>query len=119
MQIIISGRGLKLTDAIEDYVNKKVNGLEKFFSGIIRAEVTVGLETHHHNKGEIFYAECKLEVPGHSVFAKKTDKTLYSAVDTMRDYLEGELKKHKAKLRGNERKKQLSGRDNKEYHGDE
>ena len=116
MQIIISGRGVKLTDAIEDYVNKKINGLEKFFKGIIRAEVIVGMETHHHNKGEIFYAECKLEVPGHDVFAKKTDKTVYSAIDAMRDFLEGELKKHKAKLHGNERKKQASRRDNKEYH---
>ena len=34
------------------------------------------------------------------------------------DYLEGELKKHKAKLHGNERKKKASRRDNKEYHGD-
>lgn len=118
MQIIITGRGIKLTDAIEDYVNKKINSLEKFFPGIVRAEVVVGVDNHHHKKGTIFVAECRLSVPGNDVFASKLELTLYKAIDKVRDYLEGELKKHKAKLRGNERRKNVTRRNNKEYHSE-
>ncbi len=115
MQTIISGRGVALTDAIESYVDKKFAGFEKYFAGIVRAEVAVGQETRHHVKGEIFYAEAKLEIPGLDVFAKKTAKDLYTAIDILKDHLEKELKKHKAKLRGNEKKKKQTARQNKEY----
>lgn len=115
MQILITGRGLELTQPIESYINKKINGLDKFFDGIIRADVVVAMETHHHNKGQIFFAECKLEVPGYDVFIKKEAGGVYEAVDILRDHLETDLKKHKAKLKGNEKKIKRARRDNKEY----
>lgn len=115
MQIIVSGKGVELTSAIQDYVNKKLGGLEKFFSHIIRVSVTVGLETKHHAQGEIFYAEAKAEVPGNDVFAKETSKDLYAAVDSLKKVLEAELKKHKVKLQGNEKKKKRAARAAKEY----
>ena len=99
MQIVISGKGIELTDAIKAYAEKKISGLDKFYPNIIRAIVEVGMETHHHLKGEIFVAECKLEIPGNDVFASKNEKTLYKAIDKVRDYLEAELKKSKAKSR--------------------
>lgn len=116
MQLIISGRGVSLTDAIENYVEKKINPLDKFFSGIIRADVTVGQETKHHVKGEIFFAECKLELPGPDVFERQSAKDLYSAIDTLKDRLEVELKKRKAKLHKNDKKIRTVRRSNKEYH---
>ncbi len=115
MKIVISGRGVELTEAIKDYVQKKFGGLEKFFACIARADVTIGMENHHHQKGEIFFAECKLAVPGNDVFDKKTAGSVYAAVDLLHDYLAAELKKHKAKLRGNEKKQKTARRNNKEY----
>ncbi len=115
MRIIISGKNIKLTGPIEDYTNKKIEGLEKFFSGIIRADVNLGMETRHHQKGKIFFIECKLEVPGFDVFAKKNASSLYEAIDLLREYLELELKKHKAKLRAGEKKTRTARRNNKEY----
>lgn len=115
MQVIITGRGIQLTEAIKDYVEKKISGLDKFFDGIIRADVIVGMESHHHQKGEVFLAECKLEIPGKDLFASKKEKTLYKAVDKVRDYLEGEMKKMKVKLRKNDKKDQRLKRASKEY----
>lgn len=115
MQILITGRGLDLTGAIEEYVIKKLEGLGKFFSDIIRANVLVGQETHHHLKGEIFFAECKLEVSGHDVFCKETAKSLYEAIDMLRDHLAADLKKHKAKLSFDGKKEKVGARQNKEY----
>lgn len=95
MQIIISGKNIDLTEPIKDYVEKKIEGLDKFYDKIIRAVVEVGLENHHHQKGKVFVANCKLEVPGRDLFASKNEKNLYKAIDKIRDYLETELKKHK------------------------
>jgi len=116
MQIKITGRGIELTDAIRDYTEKKINGLSKFYYNIIRADVVVGVESHHHLKGDIFLAECRLYVPGKDVFASKNEKTLYKAIDKIRDYLEQELKKHKARQNVGEEKKNIrKKRGMKEY----
>lgn len=115
MQVIINGKGIDLTDAIKDYSEKKIGSLDKFFDGIIRALVTVGMESHHHQKGDIFVCECKLEIPGKDVFASKNEKTLYKAIDKVRDYLEAELKKTKAKLHKNDKKDMRLRRESKEY----
>jgi ribosomal subunit interface protein len=116
MQIILTGKGVELTEAISAYVSKKLGGVDKFFSEIQRAEVVVGMETQHHNKGAVFFAECKLEVPGNSLFAKTVGVSLYEAVDFLKAQLESEVKKHKLKLQGNLKKKREVSRDNKEYH---
>lgn len=115
MHIIITGKGVDLTDAIESYVTKKMNSLEKFFTNIIRADVLLGKETRHHNKGEIFFAEAKLEVPGTDLFCREDATSVYAALDLLRDRLERDLKKHKVKLQGNVKKKKITARKNKEY----
>jgi putative sigma-54 modulation protein len=115
MQITITGKGIDLTPAIEEYVNKKIEGLEKFYDQIIRAHVVVGLESHHHTKGDVFMAECKVEVPGKDLFAIKNESTLYKAIDKIRDYLEHELKKHKMKQREKFKQDKLEAREKKEY----
>ena len=119
MRITIVGRGTKLTDAIEAYLDKKINSLEKFFPGIIRADVAVGVETHHHLKGEIFFVECKLGVPGHDVFGKQTAAGVYEAMDLLHGQLKADLEKHKAKLHGRKTDDNQARRKNKEYRSEE
>ena len=115
MQILITGKGIELTEAIKEYVDKKISGLDKFLAGIIRADVTVGVESHHHQKGDIYICECKLEIPGKDLFASKTEQTLYKAIDKVRDYLEIEIKKHKANFSAQAKRGQKVTRANKEY----
>ena len=119
MQITITGRGIELTDAIKAYVAKKLGGLDKFFDGIVRAGVVVGMETHHHQKGDIFLAECKLEIPGRDIFIKEMAASEYAAVDLLKERLEKDLKKHKEKLRQDDSKNKETARQVKEYDPDE
>ena len=115
MQTQITGKHMELTDAIKDYVNKKMLALNKFYNEkIIRAEVVLGVNSEHHNKGDKFFAECKLDVPGKNLFAVKEEDSLYKAIDKIRDYLELELKKYKLKQRVQSKDKK-EGRDDKEY----
>ncbi len=116
MQINIVGKNMDLTESIKEYVEKKISGLEKFYSRIIKADVIVGLTTTKQNKGKIYLAECKLEVPGKDLFASKVEeKDLYKAIDKIRDYLEIELKRHKRKLEGKKKEARQETRETKEY----
>ena len=81
MNILITGKGIDLTPAIEEYVHKKIGGLEKFYDKVIRAHVTVGVDNHHRLGGSIFEAECKLEVPGKDIFGSTEQKDLYAAIN--------------------------------------
>ncbi len=115
MQIKITGKNIDLTEAIKDYVEKKISGLDKFYDQILRANVVIGKESQHHLKGEIFICEIKLEVPDNDLFVSKNEKDLYKAIDKVRDHLEAELKKHKVMLREKDKKDKRKARDSKEY----
>ncbi|MBU0546417.1 ribosome-associated translation inhibitor RaiA [Patescibacteria group bacterium] len=115
MQVIISAKGIELTDAVKEYVEEKIGSLEKFYDKILRAHVVVGKENQHHLKGKVFVAECKLEVPGNDLFASKNELSLHKAIDKVRDYLEQELKKHKVMTREKLKKDKRKVRDSKEY----
>lgn len=117
MQVLITGKGIELTEAIKNYVDEKISSLEKFDAGVIRAVVVVGMETHHHQKGNVFFAECKLEVPGSDLFAERKEPVLYAAVDKLRDHLETELRKYKEGRFGKKDKAVM--REQKEYQPDE
>jgi len=106
---------MELTEAIKAYVDKKLGALEKFYDRILKADVKVGKETDHHLKGNIFFCECRLDVPGVDLFASKSEKNLYKAIDKVRDYLELELKKHKILEREKIKKDKRRVREEKEY----
>jgi len=102
MQIDIKGTNLELTQAIKDYINEKIGGLEKFFDQILEARVEVGLTSKHHQKGKIFRAEANLEVPQkHIIRAEAEREDLYMAINEVKDELQIQLKKYKEKMRGN------------------
>jgi len=102
MQIDIKGTNMELTEAIKDYVNEKIGGLDKFFDQILEARVDVGLTTKHHQKGNIFRAEVNLEVPQkHIIRAEAEREDLYMAINEVKIELQGQLKKYKEKMRGN------------------
>jgi putative sigma-54 modulation protein len=102
MQIDIKGTNMELTQAIKDYVNDKIGGLEKFFDQILEARVEVGLTTKHHQKGNIFRAEANLEVPQkHIIRAEAEKEDLYMAINEVKEELQIQLKKYKEKMRGN------------------
>ena len=102
MKIDIKGINLELTEAIKDYVNEKIGGLEKFYDKILVARVDVGLTTKHHQKGNIFRAEVNLEVPQkHNLRAEAEREDLYMAINEVKDELQRQIKKFKDKMRNN------------------
>jgi len=99
MEIKIMGTNMELTEAIKDYVNQKIGGLDKFYDNILIARVDVGITSKHHQKGKIFRAEVNLEVPQkHLIRAESVQEDLYKAINEVKNDLQRQLKKFKEKL---------------------
>jgi putative sigma-54 modulation protein len=81
-----------------DFTSEKVNKLEKFYEGIVSAEVTLRLEKDQDMENKV--AEIRLEIPGYDSFAKKQAKSFEEAIDECADALKKQLTKQKEKMRG-------------------
>lgn len=93
MNITITGKEIKATEAIKDYVEKKLTRIEKYFAEeLINVTVTIKKE---NAQSEI--AEMYVSVKGVSYKAVTEDKDLYAAIDKDIDILEGQIRKSKAK----------------------
>lgn len=112
MIVTIHGTEIELTPAIREYIEEKITMLEKFLFEVTKIEVDVGMRSHHHHKGKVFYAEMNLSYPGGLLRVEKDAEDLYKAIDKVKDHLKVELESLKAKR--NSRDKELI-RDNKAY----
>ena len=92
MNIKITGKELKATDAIKNYIDTKSERLEKYFdTEDIDLFVTIKKE------GEEQVAEMQLSVMGESPRAVTASKDLYASIDKNIDILEGQIRKIKTK----------------------
>lgn len=96
MKIIIKTKNIELTPALHQYVEEKINSLEKFLE-IVEAWVEVGKETRHHRKGPFFRAECQMRLPGKSIRSVAVKEDLRLAIDEVKDELQRALKQYKKK----------------------
>ncbi len=111
MQIIIKTKDVALNEIIGGSIHKKIGGLSKFMKGfenhslpmtegrqLFETFVEIKKENNHHNKGNIFCAEVKMYLPGKNLFAKATGDEIMKAVLEVREELESEIRKYKAKV---------------------
>jgi len=105
MKINIKSTKIELTDAIKDYVQEKMDMLEKNLGSIkvLNCDVEVGMTSNHHNKGEIFRTEVNLNLPGELIRIEKTEEDLYRSIDNVKDHLTMAIKKYKEKRIDNNR----------------
>ena len=90
MQIKITGKELKVTEAINDYVERKMERIAKYFDNA-EADVTLKVEKN------IQIAEIKVSANGEMFRAVTEDKDLYASIDKDIDILEGQIRKSKTK----------------------
>ena len=90
MQIKITGKELKVTEAINDYVERKMERIAKYFEDA-EADVTIRVEKN------VQIAEIKVSANGEVFRAVTEDKDLYASIDKDIDILEGQIRKAKTK----------------------
>ena len=102
MKINISVKNLELSPAIREYIEKKMGSLNKFMKkweteGSVKLSFDAGRTTKHHYKGNIYYAEANLKIPGKMIRAYKTNEDLHAAIDAVKEVLSAEIKQYKEK----------------------
>ncbi len=90
MKIKITGKELMITDAINDYVEKKLDRIDKYFEN---AEADVTLKTEKNEQ----IAEICVIANGERYRAVTEDKDMYASIDKDIDILEGQIRKAKTK----------------------
>ncbi|MDB5204107.1 MAG: Ribosomal subunit interface protein [Candidatus Taylorbacteria bacterium] len=97
----IKSNGLEMTDAVKDYLEKKITGIEKFVKKAedAIARVELGQTTKHHKKGNIFRAEINLEYGDHKFRAEATTDDLYKSIDAVKEEIVAEITKANKKGR--------------------
>lgn len=99
--MIVKMKNCQLTEAIENYLHKRIAALEKFSkdldSELITIEVELGRTTQHHRTGDIFRAEINFSAGKIFLRAEAEKEDLYAAIDEAKDDLAREIKKFKTK----------------------
>lgn len=100
----IRAMGIDLTPAIRSYVEEKFASLEKFDGSILVADIDIGMETHHHQKGKIYTCSATIQLPKDVLRIEKHTEDLYKAIDKVKDHLREILVDRKEKNRGERRR---------------
>lgn len=90
MKIKMTGKELKITEAMNDYVERKLDRIDKYFED---AEAEVTLRTEKNEQ----IAEIYVEANGERYRAVTEDKDMYASIDKDIDILEGQIRKAKTK----------------------
>lgn len=92
MNITITGKDLKATEAIKDYIEKKIERLEKYFdTDDLDVKAMIKVER------ELQIAEISASYKGGSFRAVAESKDLYASIDEDIDILERQIRKAKTK----------------------
>lgn len=91
MQITISGHHVELTSALKDFVNSKLQKLERHFDQITSIKVVLNVEKQRQ------MADASIHIAGHDVVANAEHEDMYAAIDLLTDKLDRQILKHKEK----------------------
>lgn len=94
MKCKIRGEKIKITEAIQDYVENKLSRLDKYFKdNNIEANVLIRV------KGKKQAIEVTIPYDKYTLRSEEDRDDLYAAIDLVVDKLEGQIRKNKTKLK--------------------
>ena len=94
MEMIIRGDKIKITDAMNDYIEEKLGKLEKYLenSDTVRANVIVKVKNHEQR------VEITIPLKTFILRSEETQDDFYAAVDKTIDKLERQIRKNKTRI---------------------
>ncbi len=92
MQPNITGHHIEITDSLRNYVNEKMQRIERHFDKVTSINVILSVESVRHK------AEATINMRGNNIFAESTEENMYAAIDSLTDKLDRQVKKHKEKI---------------------
>ncbi|WP_188206699.1 ribosome hibernation-promoting factor, HPF/YfiA family [Alkalibacillus aidingensis] len=90
----VRGENIEVTDAIREYVEKKIGKLERYFDTPPTSEVHVNLSVHNDEQK----IEVTIPMTDLLLRAEEGHTDLYAAIDLVLDKLERQIRKYKTKI---------------------
>ncbi|CAM3952088.1 ribosome-associated translation inhibitor RaiA [Alicyclobacillus pomorum] len=106
MNIQVRGDHLEVTPALQEYAEKKIGRLAKYFDAPPERDVSVTMSVERG----IHRVEVMLQVHGVLFRAEEKSNDMYASIDMVVDKLEQQIHKHKTKLNQRFREKGLRTR---------
>lgn len=94
MNYNIRGQHFQVTDALRDYVEKKLSRLDKYFETPVASDINVTLSV---TKGK-HTIEVTIPLVGVMLRAEEKSEDMYASIDLVTDKLERQIRKHKTKV---------------------
>ncbi len=94
MQLNVSGHHVEVTDSLRNYVDTKMEKLERHFDRITNMNVILSVEKLRQK------AEATIHISGGEIYAGAEQDDLYTAIDMLADKLDRQLIKKKEKIKG-------------------
>ncbi|UHA75722.1 ribosome hibernation-promoting factor, HPF/YfiA family [Paenibacillus sp. 481] len=94
MNFKVRGQHIEVTDALLDYVEKKLSRLERYFETPLTSDVNVTLSVIR----DLHIVEVTIPLPNLMLRAEDRSKDMYSSIDSVLDKLERQIRKHKTKV---------------------
>ena len=100
ININIKATNIELILQIKEYVNKRISSLEKFLPTDREIDIFVelGKQSNHHQKGpDVYFAEVRMNIPGHEFYSREENADLFTAIDSVRDEVQREITHQKGR----------------------
>lgn len=97
MEVSVNAVKFKPTEALLDFVDKKMKKVETLFPQAIKAEVTMKVDKDHDVNNKI--AEVRIVIAGDDMYASKQCDTFEEAIDLCVDAIKKQIDKVKDKWR--------------------
>ncbi len=93
MKLVFAGKNMDVTEALKNVTADKLAKLDKYFDKDVVATVTFTTERDRHT------IEVTIDLPQTIIRAEVQTYDMYESIDKAIDILEGQIRKHKGKLR--------------------
>lgn len=93
MQVAVRGKNIEVTNALREYVEKKLGKIEKFVDHPVNAQVNLYVERGRH------IVEVTAGMNGLLLRGEESTGDMYASIDLVSDKLEKQVQKYRARLR--------------------
>ncbi len=92
MNINVRGKNMEVSSALQEYVEKRMGKLEKYFDSQIEVQVTMSIIKGDH------IVEATISIDGLLLRAEEASQDIYASIDLVVDKLERQMHKYKTKI---------------------
>lgn len=92
MKFEIRGKNIVLTDALKEYVEKRLSKLERYIDDLRVAQVTLSVEHDLHK------VEVTIPLNGLILRGEEATEDMYSAIDLVEEKLEKQIEKYRTRI---------------------